>query len=114
MTRLWVNDRIRQLEEERLDGVARAEEFILRRGADGEWDRIKDDFIDVTKRNFLTDYCQEQIRRYHRFDIRGEMFRCREVKLRGKDIDEIFIDESSKFKVTPADIAFLKNKRVFR
>lgn len=66
MKKVWVNDRIRQLEDERLQGIKRAEIAVRRLGEAGSWDGIKDDFIALTERNFLTDYCNEQLKSYYR------------------------------------------------
>lgn len=70
---LYPNDYIKALEKERLAGLLVAERAVRRLGEAYAWDKIKDEFIEITMKNFVTDYCNDQLRRYHRYNMLGIM-----------------------------------------
>lgn len=70
---MYPNDIIKQMEKERLAGLIVAEKAVRRLGEAYAWEDIEDEFIEITRKNFVTDYCNDQLRRYHRYDVLGIM-----------------------------------------
>lgn len=75
---MYPNDFIKQMEKEREDRLKYSEKAIRGMGPPYSWDEIKDEFTDLALQKTIQNYCNDQLKRYHRYDLLSMML-CKET-----------------------------------